>query len=50
MACICGHTQYAHDFGKGKCAVKGCKCKKFSLYKKSNYPVYDEKTDEVYKP
>lgn len=29
MNCKCGHYQYAHDYGKDKCNVKGCKCKKY---------------------
>ena len=27
--CKCGHYQYAHDFGKEKCRVRGCKCKEY---------------------
>ncbi|GAI65786.1 unnamed protein product [marine sediment metagenome] len=29
---------------------KGCKIVNGEIYIKSNYPVYDEKTDEVYRP
>lgn len=29
MNCKCGHYQYAHDFGKGKCVLIECKCKKY---------------------
>ena len=27
--CKCGHYQYAHDFGREKCRVRGCKCKEY---------------------
>lgn len=29
MDCKCAHYQYAHDYGKGKCAVKDCECKRY---------------------
>ena len=50
MDCKCGHTSLCHQEGKGECAVEGCECKKFQPVLKSNYPVFDEKSDEVYKP
>ncbi|GAI00045.1 unnamed protein product, partial [marine sediment metagenome] len=42
--------KWAHYSGTGVCGMKGCKCLKYRPVKRSNYPIYDEKTDEVYKP
>ncbi|MBA7574920.1 hypothetical protein ES708_16736 [subsurface metagenome] len=50
MDCKCGHTKYSHYRGRWNCAVQGCKCPKFKPVEKSECPVYDEKTDEVYRP